>query len=66
MSTANPTLEASKALVAATNKLKRVETKAEKSIERAVASATKRNATKLAEATKAVVDAKIALTATLQ
>jgi hypothetical protein len=66
MSTGNATLDASKALVAATKKLDRVNAKAAKSVERAVASANKRNEIKIAEATKAVSEAKTALAATLQ
>lgn len=66
MSTPNATIEASKALVAAQKKLDRANTKAEKSIEKAVAAANKRNETKIADATKAVAEAKTALAATLQ
>jgi hypothetical protein len=66
MSNGNATLDASKALVAATKKLERVEKKAAKSIEKAIAAATKRNETKIAEATAAVAASKAALASTLQ
>jgi hypothetical protein len=62
----NNTVDASKALVAATKKLERVQAKAAKAVEKAKAAAEKRSATKIADATKAVEEARAALVATLQ